>query len=46
MRAGAASGGSGEDAWASLCRVLRKRMTKLPKIDPPPDQVSLGACRA
>ncbi|KAG2432180.1 hypothetical protein HXX76_009100 [Chlamydomonas incerta] len=32
----------GEEVWRSAIRVLRKRLTKLPKIDPAPDSVSPG----
>ncbi|KAG2439110.1 hypothetical protein HYH02_006632 [Chlamydomonas schloesseri] len=32
----------GEEVWRSAIRVLRKRLTKQPKIDPAPDSVSPG----
>lgn len=33
---------SGEEAWRSSVRVLRKRLVRLPKVEPAPDQVSSG----
>jgi len=30
----------GDEAWKSLCRTLRRRLVRLPKIEPPPDEVS------
>lgn len=33
---------AGEEVWRSAIRVLRKRLTKLPKVDPAPESVSPG----
>eukprot|EP00798_Chlamydomonas_sp_ICE-L_P017600 gene17600-23931_t len=30
--------GGSDEAWRSACRVLRRRLVKLPKVDPPPDK--------
>ncbi|KAG2488370.1 hypothetical protein HYH03_013059 [Edaphochlamys debaryana] len=38
----AAARAGGDDGWKSVVRVLRRRLTKLPKIDPAPDSVSPG----
>jgi ATP-dependent Clp protease ATP-binding subunit ClpB len=35
----AAVKGYGDDTYKSVCRVLRKRLVRLPKIDPAPDDV-------
>ncbi|GLC34379.1 hypothetical protein PLESTB_000735100 [Pleodorina starrii] len=32
----------GDEAWRSCIRVLRKRLSKLPRVDPAPDNVSPG----
>ncbi|KAG2488361.1 hypothetical protein HYH03_013051 [Edaphochlamys debaryana] len=38
----AAARDGGDDKWKSVITVLRRRLTKLPKIDPAPDSVSPG----
>lgn len=30
---------SGDEAWKGLCRVLRRRLVRMPKIEPVPDEV-------
>lgn len=30
---------SGEEAWKSICRILRKRLVRLPKVEPAPDEL-------
>lgn len=32
----------GDEAWRSMCRLLRRRLTQLPTISPPPDEIVLG----
>lgn len=32
----------GEEAWKSICRLLRRRLLKQPKIEPAPDEVFMG----
>lgn len=32
----------GEEGWKSACRVLRRRLERLPKVQPAPDEVHMG----
>ncbi|GIL82494.1 hypothetical protein Vretimale_11933 [Volvox reticuliferus] len=40
LASSAAIRAAGEEAWRSCTRVIRRRLTKLPRIDPAPDTVS------
>lgn len=31
-----------EDGWHSIKRILRRRLDKLPRVTPPPDEVAMG----